>query len=387
MNPVLHPTRRRTSIGLAALASLSLLAAACGSDESTAPATTVAPAATEAPVVSEAPASTDAPIATDAGAPFGPACSAVPADGAGSFGGMAQDPAATAASNNPLLSTLVTAVTEAGLVDTLNGAGPFTIFAPVNDAFAAIPADQLDAILADKDLLTSILTYHVVAGTYDAAALGTAGSLETVNGAELTFGADGTMVNDAKVICSNVVTANATVHIIDSVLTPPADEAASMLDPSGPACSAVPADGAGSFDGMAQDPAATAASNNPLLSTLVTAVTEAGLVDTLNGEGPFTIFAPVNDAFAAIPADQLTAILADKDLLTSILTYHVIAGEKMSSADLIAAGTVATVNGEELTVTSDGGALMVNGAASLCMDVPTANATVHLIDMVLVPAG
>ena len=384
MNPVLHPTRRRTSIGLAALASLSLLAAACGSDETTSPVTTAAPVATDAP------ASTDAPISTDvadAGAPFGPACSAVPADGAGSFGGMAQDPAATAASNNPLLSTLVTAVTEAGLVDTLNGEGPFTIFAPVNDAFAAIPADQLSAILADKDLLTSILTYHVVGGTYDAAAVGAAGSLETVNGAELTFGADGTMVNDAKVICSNVVTANATVHIIDSVLSPPSDESAGMLDPSGPACSAVPADGAGSFDGMAQDPAATAASNNPLLSTLVTAVTEAGLVDTLNGEGPFTIFAPVNDAFAAIPADQLSAILADKDLLTSILTYHVIAGEKMSSADLIAAGTVETVNGEELTITDDGGALMVNGAASLCMDVPTANATVHLIDMVLVPAG
>jgi uncharacterized surface protein with fasciclin (FAS1) repeats len=163
-----------------------------------------------------------------------------------------------------------------------------------------------------------------------------------------------------------------------------------MMDsgnPFGPACSAVPADGAGSFDGMAQDPAATAASNNPLLSTLVTAVGEAGLVDTLNGEGPFTIFAPVNDAFAAIPADQLNAILADKDLLTSILTYHVIAGEQLSSADLIKAGSVTTVNGEDLTITGDGGSLMVNGASSLCMDVPTANATVHLIDTVLVPAG
>jgi transforming growth factor-beta-induced protein len=158
-------------------------------------------------------------------------------------------------------------------------------------------------------------------------------------------------------------------------------------NPFGPACSAVPADGAGSFDGMAQDPAATAASNNPLLSTLVTAVGEAGLVDTLNGEGPFTIFAPVNDAFAAIPADQLNAILADKDLLTSILTYHVIAGEQLSSADLIKAGSVTTVNGEDLTITGDGGSLMVNGASSLCMDVPTANATVHLIDTVLVPAG
>ena len=226
MNPVLHPTRRRrTSIGLAALASLSLLAAACGSDENTA-ATTVAPAATDAPIVTEAPASTDAPVSTnavDAGAPFGPACSAVPADGAGSFGGMAQDPAATAASNNPLLSTLVTAVTEAGLVDTLNGEGPFTIFAPVNDAFAAIPADQLTAILADKDLLTSILTYHVIAGEQMSSAdLIAAGSVTTVNGEDLTITSDGgaLVVNGAASLCMDVPTANATVHLIDMVLVP-----------------------------------------------------------------------------------------------------------------------------------------------------------------------
>ena len=93
----------------------------------------------------------------------GPACGSLPADGEGSLAGMADDPAATAASNNPELSTLVAAVTAAGLVDTLNGAGPFTIFAPVNAAFEKIPAADLDAVLADTDLLTSILTYHVVA--------------------------------------------------------------------------------------------------------------------------------------------------------------------------------------------------------------------------------
>ena len=123
---------------------------------------------------------------------------------------MTDDPAATAASNNPLLSTLVTAVTEAGLVDTLNSDGPFTIFAPVNDAFAAIPEDDLAAVLADKELLTSILTYHVIAGeSLDAAALGEAGSAETVNGGTLEFGADGTTVNGVDVLCSNVITANA----------------------------------------------------------------------------------------------------------------------------------------------------------------------------------
>ena len=315
--------------------------------------------------------------------PFGPACASVPADGEGSFDGMADDPAATAASNNPVLSTLVSAVSAAGLVDTLNGEGPFTIFAPTNDAFAAIPADQLDAVLADQDLLTSILTLHVVAGqSLSAAELGELGTVDTVNGESLTVGPDGTTINGATAVCSDVVTANATVHIIDSVLLPGGPQA---MAPSGPACASVPADGEGSFDGMADDPAATAASNNPVLSTLVSAVSAAGLVDTLNGEGPFTIFAPTNDAFAAIPADQLDAVLADQDLLTSILTLHVVAGERLSSADLIAAGSVDTVNGGSLEITDVDGMLTVDGVTSVCMDVPTANATVHIIEGVLLP--
>ena len=111
---------------------------------------------------------------------------------------------------------------------------------------------------------------------------------------------------------------------------------------------AVPTDGEGSFDGMADDPAGTAASNNPLLSTLVAAVTAAGLGDTLNSAGPFTIFAPVNSAFDKIPTADLDTVLADTDLLTSILTYHVVP-EQLSSADLVDAGTFTTVNGAELS--------------------------------------
>jgi uncharacterized surface protein with fasciclin (FAS1) repeats len=421
--PLLNPTnpedyvkihtnpRRRLTYTVGALAALSLVAAACGDDadgDAAADTTTPAPATTEVMTEMSMESAVDSGIA---GAPFGPACSAVPADGEGSFGGMADDPAATAASNNPLLSTLVGAVGQAGLVDTLNSEGPFTIFAPVNDAFAAIPAADLDAVLADNDLLTSILTYHVVAGqSLTAADLGVAGELDTVNGASLTIGSGGTSVNGVDVLCSDVVTANATVHIIGEVLMPPAADTTSDMSsemssemsgemssemssgmtgeamaPSGDGCAAVPADGEGSFTGMADDPAATAASNNPVLSTLVAAVGQAGLVDTLNSEGPFTIFAPTNDAFAAIPAADLEAVLADNDLLTSILTYHVVAGEKMSSADLIAAGSVDTVNGGSLTITDDGGVLTVNGVPSICMDVPTANATVHIIGGVLLP--
>ncbi len=208
-------TRNRTSKILLAVASFSLVAAACGSDSND---------STSAPVTTEG-ADTD----EMADGPFGPACDAVPTEGEGSFAGMTDDTAATAASNNPLLSTLVTAVGAAGLVDTLNSDGPFTIFAPTNDAFAAIPSDDLDAVLADQELLSSILTYHVIGGeSLDAAALGAAGSAETVNGATLEFGADGTTVNGVAVLCSNVVTANATVHIIGEVLMPAADDSGDM---------------------------------------------------------------------------------------------------------------------------------------------------------------
>lgn len=155
----------------------------------------------------------------------------------------------------------------------------------------------------------------------------------------------------------------------------------------GPACAAVPADGEGSFDGMADDPAATAASNNPVLSTLVSAVVEAGLVDTLNSDGPFTIFAPYNDAFAAIPAEDLEAILADTDLLTSILTYHVVAGSSLDAQALADAGTVTTVNGADLQIATSGDTITVNGASVICGNVQTANATVHIIDTVLVPGS
>jgi transforming growth factor-beta-induced protein len=166
----------------------------------------------------------------------------------------------------------------------------------------------------------------------------------------------------------------------------PDAQSAVMLEPSGSACGAVPTDGEGSFEGMADDPAATAASNNPQLTTLVAAVQAAGLVDTLNGAGPFTIFAPVNGAFEKIPTADLDAVLANTDLLTSILTYHVVAGQ-MSSADLATAGMVTTVNGADVTVAKQGDQLVLNGGAAtvVCQDVPTANATVYLIDSVLMP--
>ncbi len=388
-------TRRLDPFRATAIAAaLALGAAACSSDGAESavdvedPTTTVATETTEA--------MEDAMLGA-----FGPACGAVPLDGEGSFAGMADDTAATAASNNPLLSTLVTAVVEADLVDTLNSEGPFTIFAPVNDAFAAIDAETLGAVLADDGALSTVLTYHVIAGESLTAAELAGGTYATVQGEDITLGADGTSVNGVDVICSDVPVANGTVHIIDQVLIN--DAAAdfigslgamedgttedAMLGAFGPACGAVPLDGEGSFAGMADDTAATAASNNPLLSTLVTAVVEADLVDTLNSEGPFTIFAPVNDAFAAIPEDQLAAVLADQDLLTSVLTYHVVAGESLSASALIDGATFTTVQGGEITIDAQGDEFSINGSAAtaVCVNVPVANGTVHIIDGVLLP--
>ncbi|WP_435057090.1 fasciclin domain-containing protein [Streptomyces sp. bgisy060] len=160
--------------------------------------------------------------ADDGDGPFGPACASVPKEGAGSFDGMAQDPVATAASNNPALSTLVAAVQQAGLVDTLNDAKDITVFAPTNDAFAKIPKADLDKVLADKATLTKILTYHVVGEPVQKADLAD-GSFKTLEGGTLTTSGSGDAyeVNDtAAIVCGNVKTSNATVYIIDTVLMP-----------------------------------------------------------------------------------------------------------------------------------------------------------------------
>jgi uncharacterized surface protein with fasciclin (FAS1) repeats len=157
---------------------------------------------------------------------FGAGCASVPSSGSGSFTGMAQDPVATAASHNPVLSTLVTAVGKAGLGDTLNSAQGITVFAPDNPAFQKIPSATLDSVLANKAELTKILTYHVVAGRLTPAEL--AGTHKTLEGGNVTVSGSGesftvtggTASNTANVVCGNVQTANATVYIIDSVLMP-----------------------------------------------------------------------------------------------------------------------------------------------------------------------
>ncbi|MFF9144717.1 fasciclin domain-containing protein [Streptomyces sp. NPDC055051] len=208
---------RRGAVAVAAAAVLPLSLAACSDsgEEGKASAPSSAAASSTA---DEAP--TEDATAMDQ--PFGPACAGVPKDGAGSFDGMAKDPVATAASNNPALSTLVTAVKQAGLVDTLNNAENITVFAPTNDAFAKIPKADLDKVLADKATLTKILTYHVVGEKLAPQQL-ESGSFETLQKGMITTKGSGqefTVNDSSKVVCGNVKTANANVYIVDTVLMP-----------------------------------------------------------------------------------------------------------------------------------------------------------------------
>ena len=213
--------------GVAAALALPLTVAACGGTTEAAPTGTSSQSAAAPSSSSSAMSPSMSPSASASAStgdePFGAACSAVPKSGKGSFDGMSQDPVATAASNNPLLSTLVGAVKAAGLVDTLNGAEDITVFAPTNDAFKKVPAATMKKAMGDKKgLLTDVLTAHVVAGRLTPEDL--AGEHKTLNkNATITVegsGEDFTVNGDAMVLCGNVQTANATVYIVDSVLLP-----------------------------------------------------------------------------------------------------------------------------------------------------------------------
>ncbi|MFG3490151.1 fasciclin domain-containing protein [Streptomyces sp. NPDC047972] len=209
---------RRGAVAVAAAAVLPFSLAACSDSDGEGKASAPSSAAADSSTPSEAPADTS----TAMDEPFGPACAGVPKEGAGSFDGMAKDPVATAASNNPALSTLVAAVKKAGLVDTLNNAQNITVFAPTNDAFAKIPKADLDKVLADKATLTKILTYHVVGQKLAPQQL-EKGSYETLQKGKLTTTGSGeeyTVNDSSKVVCGNVKTANANVYIVDTVLMP-----------------------------------------------------------------------------------------------------------------------------------------------------------------------
>ena len=265
----------------------------------------------------------------------------------------------TNAQNTGVHDSLVAALSHAGLVSALQADGPFTVFAPTDDAFAAAGIDLSTFDTEEENsTLSDILLYHVVSGEVTASAVTDGMNAEALNGDDLSFTVtDGVvMVNDATVTSADVMASNGVIHVIDKVLMPPAD--------------------------LGDIP--TVAQGTGIHTSLVAAVTQADLVATLQGDGPFTVFAPTDDAFAAAGID-LEALDTDegKAALTDILLYHVVAGEVPSSA--VTDGMVAAaVNGDDLSFTV-GDSVMVNDATVVLADVPASNGVIHVIDKVLMP--
>lgn len=265
------------------------------------------------------------------------------------------------AAGNKDFSTLVAAVKAAGLAETLSGKGPFTVFAPTNAAFAKLPEGTVESLLKpeNKEKLAAILTYHVVGAKVMAADV-TPGYVGTVNGEKLSLTAskDGVKADGAKVVATDIVGTNGVIHVIDSVILP----------------------------GTNKNIVGIAAGNEDF-STLVAAVKAAGLVETLSGDGPFTVFAPTNAAFAKLPEGTVESLLKpeNKSKLAAILTYHVVPG-KVMAAD-VKAGKVKTVNGKEFTISVSGSNVMVDKAKVVATDILGTNGVIHVLDSVILPAS
>ena len=289
--------------------------------------------------------------------------------------------------------TLAAALTAADLVSTLKGAGPFTVFAPTDAAFAKIPKADLDALLADKKKLVQVLTYHVVAGAVPASTVLTLDgkSAKTVNGAEVKIGVSGgkvTLNGNVNVTAVDVKASNGIIHVIDSVLLPPAAAAAAPAAPAAaPAAPTAPAaapaaPGAVPGGNTIIDVATKAGS----FKTLVAAVDAAGLTATLKSAGPFTVFAPTDDAFNVLPNDTIASLLKpeNKKALTDILTFHVSAGLYPASK-VLSSHDLPTVNGKRSLITVRGGRAFINGAEIKVTDIAASNGIIHVIDTVMIP--
>ena len=258
--------------------------------------------------------------------------------------------------------TLVAAVQAAGLVDALKGEGPLTVFAPTDDAFAMLPEGTVESLLKPENLeqLKSILLYHVVGGKLMASDVTSMTAAESLEGSEIAFKVDmgNAYANEAKIIITDIETSNGVIHVIDSVLLPPA-KLSDIVD------TAV-ADGR--------------------FKTLAAALGAAGLVETLKGEGPFTVFAPTDDAFAKLPAGTVETLLKPENLeqLKSILLYHVVSG-KVLADQVVTLESADTVLGKPVTIKVMDGKVYVNDSQVVLTDVLASNGVIHVIDSVLLP--
>lgn len=273
------------------------------------------------------------------------------------------------AASKPELSVFVEAVSAAGLTDTLKGTGPFTVFAPNNDAFTALLGElgvTKDALFADKPTLTAVLKYHVLNRLVPRADIPSGKAIEPIGGSffKIDKVGDAYNVTDGRNRVSHVVSTdsfalNGVLHVVDGVLLPPNKDIVET------------------------------AQATPSLSTLVAAVVAAGLVDTLKGTGPFTVFAPTNDAFAALLTElgvTQDALLADKALLTKVLTYHVLPA-RVLKAEIPFDTPVATVQGSAIQINRSFQITDQRARVSqiTAPDVFASNGVVHVIDKALLP--
>jgi uncharacterized surface protein with fasciclin (FAS1) repeats len=258
-------------------------------------------------------------------------------------------------------NTLAAALAAGELVDALQGEGPFTVFAPTDAAFAALPEGTLESLLEEenKGLLQAILTYHVVPGAVAAKQVVELDFAGTLNGqrVDIVSSREGVSVDGARVTMTDILCSNGIIHVIDAVILPSTDDLVAT------------AVGAEAFP------------------TLVAAVQAAGLVEALQGEGPFTVFAPTEEAFAALPEGTLESLLLPENIetLQAILKLHVVPGRIY--ADAAAAGAeVASLQGGHLrTESREGEGVFVNGARVLQADIEASNGVIHVIDTVLLP--
>ncbi len=257
-------------------------------------------------------------------------------------------------------NTLATALGEARLIKTLKGKGPFTVFAPTDEAFAKLPEGTVEFLLKpeNRSRLVDILTYHVVSDRVGAEEVASLRNAETVNGQRIAIGVEAgqILINNSKVITADIRASNGIIHVIDAVLIPE-----SMLIPE-----------------VAQDA--------KVFGTLLAAVKVAGLADALSGKGPFTVFAPTDDAFSNLPEGTVASLLKpeNKDQLVDILKLHVVEG-RVYASDLFGQSRVNTLNGERLDVKYGEQAIKVNDSNVLTTDIQAANGVIHVIDTVLLP--
>ena len=258
-------------------------------------------------------------------------------------------------------TTLASLLQQAGLVETLSGPGPFTVFAPTDAAFAKVPKATLDALAADPAKLKAVLLYHVVPGRVTAADVVKLSSAKTAEGRSLTIRtADGAVfVDNARVTTPDVMASNGVIHVIDSVLLP--KEAAAK-----PKTIVQTAVAAGTF------------------KTLTSLLAKAGLVKTLQGKGPFTVFAPTDAAFAKVPKSTLAALGKDRAKLRSVLLYHVVKGN-VPASKVVTLRSAKTVNGKSVAIRVSGGTVTVGGARVTTADVKASNGVIHVVNKVLIP--